>query len=240
MLSVLDALFRPIARLSIARGLVFSQVADRLKVQFLNASSDLSDGGKLTDSRVSVMTGLQRRDIARLRDLPKVPEPGISHLARLVLAWRTIFGHNPVSRDDFNDLALSIRKDVHPRSMLEQLVYAGTVEDKDGSLHLLTQTYQPLAGSMDQLDYLARNASDFLTAATENVMKDPAPHFEQAAHFNLLSEDAIAQLRQQYTDAQMRILEDLAKAAQDLQVSSPGSHRFRAGGYFYHKDDQDA
>lgn len=240
MLSVLDALFRPIARLAIARGLVFSQVADRLKLQFLNASSDLSDGGKLTDSRISVMTGLQRRDIARLRDLPAVAEPGISHLARLVLAWRTTHGSNPVSREDFNDLARSIRRDVHPHSMLEQLIHAGTVRDEGGLLHLLTQTYQPLSGSSDQLDYLARNASDFLSAATDNVIKDPAPHFEQAAHFNQLSEAAIATLRQQYKDAQMRVLSDLAHSAQALQETQPGSHRFRAGGYFYTKEGEDA
>lgn len=235
MINVLDSLLRPIARLAIARGVLFGQVADRLKLQFLHGAKDLAEDGKLTDSRLSVMTGLQRRDIARLRDQSQAPAPVANHLARLVSVWHQS-GKAVLSRKAFDALAQDIRRDVHPRTMLEQLVHAGTIEVVGDQVTLLATSYQPLPGSEDQLDYLGRNGGDFLTAATANVMQDPAPFFERAAHFNGLSEDAVAALEAEYKEKQMALLHDIGAKAAKLQDSAPGQHRFRAGGYFYKED----
>ena len=118
MNKLFDALLAPIARLAVAKGVLFPQVAERLKHQFLHAA----EGEKTsTDSNVSLMTGLQRRDIGRLRDLPdEAPDP-VNHLARLVMVWRLDFDGQTLARSgeiSFASLAAMIRKDVHPRSLL--------------------------------------------------------------------------------------------------------------------------
>lgn len=235
MIPVLDLLLRPIARLAIARGVLFGQVADRLKLQFLRGATDLAGEAKLTDSRISVMTGLQRRDITRLRDLPDAPPLVANHLARLVAIWHQQ-GGTPLARKAFDALASDIRRDVHPRTMLEQLVDAGTVRVQADVVTLLTDTYQPLPGSADQLDYLGRNGADFLNAATANVMQDPAPFFERAAHYNQLSAEAVATLEADYRAGQSALLQDISAKAAALQGSDPGTYRFRAGAYFYKED----
>ena len=232
MISVLDLLLRPIARLAIARGVLFGQVADRLKLQFLRASSEVAGTEKLTDSRISVMTGLQRRDIVRLRDMPDDPPQVANHLARLVAVWHQQ-GGGTLDRKRFDALAHDIRRDVHPRTMLEQLAHSGTVALAGDQVSLLAASYQPLPGSADQLDYLGRNGADFLNTATANVMQDPAPFFERAAHYNHLSEEAVATLEADYRAAQMAVLQDISAKAAKLQDSDPGSVRFRAGAYFY-------
>lgn len=240
MISVLDALFRPIARLCISRGLTFADVSERLRLQFLKAAEAMADGDKVTDSRLSVMTGLQRRDIARLRDLPENGHSKAPPLARLILLWSQTFGRDVVTRGAFDDLARSVRKDVHPRTLLEELIAAGAVRTEGTGLVLQTDSYQPQAGSADQLNYLARNGGDFLAASVANVITDPPPHFEQAAHFNQLSEGAVTELRALYRQEQMALLRKLSDRAISLQDRSKGPHRFRAGGYFYQKDEGDA
>ncbi len=150
--------------------------------------------------------------------------------------WCADFDGAPLARNgegSFATLAATIRKDVHPRTLLEQLVAAGTVEVRGDTVHLLAQSYQPLAGAQDQLDYLAANGADYLAAGVANAVQSPAPFFERAAHFNQLSPAAIAELDALYRAKQMVVLQEIAARAAQLQDTSAGTMRFRAGGYFY-------
>ncbi len=231
---ILDALLAPIARLAVARGVLFPQAAERLKVQYLRGAERLADSPN--DSRVSVMTGLQRRDITRLRGLQPDSAPVQHHLARLVANWRA--DHPKVlARKAFDALAANVRKDVHPKTLLAQLVDAGTVSVTGDQVTLIKTSYQPAAGSDDQLAYLAANGADFLEAATQNITDD-AGFFERAAHFNHLSPDAVTELAALFEARQMALLEEVAERARTLQTQSPGAQRFRAGGYFYSEEER--
>ena len=232
MKTVLDRLFGPIARLCVARGVLFAEAADRLKSQFVSAAEGMV-AGKVTDSRISVMTGLQRRDIARLRTEEHDAAPTVNHMSRLVARW-VAQGAAPLPRKAFDALARSIRRDVHPATMLAQLQEVGTVRLTDaGEVVLLGRSYQPLPGSDAQLDYLGRNGADFLAAATGNVLQSSAPFFERAVHYSHLSPAAVATLDAAFREAQMQVLADLNALAARLQETDPGPMRFRAGGYFY-------
>lgn len=233
---MLDKLLFPIARLCVARGFSYGAVAERLKLQFVRAA-EAEIAGKATDSRISVMTGLQRRDIVRLRAAQQDIAPPINHLSRLVARW-VAQGGAPLDRKAFETLAQDIRRDVHPATMRAQLQDAGTVTVEGDMVTLQTTSYQPLPGSDAQMDYLARNGGDFLTAATENVLQNPAPFFERAVHYNHLSEAATQTLEAEYRAAQMHVLEQINTRAAALQTSDPGQTRFRAGGYFYKETDQ--
>ena len=57
MLQTLDHILAPLARLLVARGIPFGDLTERLKGHYVQAASEQSDG-KITDSRLSVMTGL--------------------------------------------------------------------------------------------------------------------------------------------------------------------------------------
>jgi hypothetical protein len=245
MQAVLDALLFPIARLVVAAGIPFGDVAEALKRALVRAAEGTAKAGA-TDSRVSLMTGLQRRDVARLRAAARLPdvEPEPSpHLSRLVGLWladpayagRTIARKGPAP--SFDDLASRVRKDIHPRAMLDQLVAAGTVLVEDRLVHLLVPAYRPSPSSDDQITYLGLNAGDFLSASVDNVLADTAPHFERAVHYNRLSRDAVKTLAAMFRDRQSAVLIELNEAAAALQKTSPGQWRFRAGGYFYDTDE---
>ncbi len=245
MIDLLDRLLGPFARLMVARGVQFPELAERLKAHYVEAAKGMSDG-KMTDSRLSVLTGLQRRDVARLRALP-APEPRTHHLARLLALWQ----NEPafVGRDlpkngpapSFEALAKIVRKDIHPRTMLDTLEAAGAVciDNETQNVSLLQASYQPLSGSEDQLTYLTQNLGDHFDAATDNVLGQDPPHFERAVHYSGLTMDHIAALKAKYDTGQMALFKRLSACAAEMKKdamklpSEDRATRFRAGGYFY-------
>lgn len=242
MLSVLDLLLLPLARLSIAKGLTFADVAERLKLAFLRAAQGLAGRGA-TASRLSVMAGLQRRDIARLSALPDVlPPRAPGHLSRLILLWRDDPAYSGADlprrgpAPSFEDLARRVRRDVHPRTLSDQLIADGSVtETADGLLHLARDAHLPAQGSDAQLAWLGANLGDHLAVAVDNVLEGP-PRFERAAHANLLSAAAVERLEALWRDRAMAALAEIAAEAERLQESQPGAMRFRAGAWFRQED----
>lgn len=244
MPDMLDHLLSPLCRLLVARGVLFADLAERLKGHYVQAAQALSEG-KTTDSRLSVMTGLQRREIARLKGFdarPGKPNP----LSRLVALWQsdpeyqTNGQPQPLPRTgpqpSFESLAFEIRKDVHPRTMLDTLETAGTVRiDDEDRVHLVETAYLPLSGSEDQLAYLAFNVGDHMAAASDNVLGQSPPFFERAVHYGGLSEAQVATLTARFHAGQMVLLEELNREAAEMKTSRKemGKMRFRAGGYFY-------
>lgn len=70
MCDALAHLFRPIARLAISRRLRFADVAERLQRTFLHeARAQLRQSAPV--SRLAVMTGTQRRGVARRLEAPQ-------------------------------------------------------------------------------------------------------------------------------------------------------------------------
>lgn len=251
---VLDRLLAPIARLLVGWGVLFPVVAARMKrhyVQAARAVAHKTGSGKITDSRISVLTGLQRRDIAALREAPQArPGPARNLLSRLVAQWQVRPGYSKEGQalsiahkgpaPSFDALAADIRRDVHPRTMLDMLEAAGTVrQEPEGRVTLVETAYRPLAGSEDQLGYLADNLGDHMLAAVENVMHDPPPYFERAVHYNGLVQADVAQLEAHFRTRQMEVLQELNQMAAMMQQSAGAgaTMRLRAGGYFYSQDE---
>ncbi|MCV6595312.1 MAG: DUF6502 family protein [Silicimonas sp.] len=228
-------IFLPLARLAIRHGLGFRDLVDPLKRAFLLAAEESSDTP--TDSRLAVLSGLQRRDIARLRDAAEDLE-SVSVPARLAAAWRRsgidilpVKGPAP----SFEALARSISQDVHPRTLLDLLRAAGSVEEDTNGLRLTTAAYLPSQGSAAQLTYLADNLGDHGAAAVENVTGDGG-FFDRAAHYTGLTDEGLQILTAQYRAEQMALLERLDAKAQSLPGTGP--HRARFGGYDYATKDE--
>ena len=135
-----------------------------------------------------------------------------------------------------------MRRDVHPRTMLDALLASGTVAlDPSGQQVALVQSsYQPLAGSDDQLAYLTRNLGDHLRTATGNVLGQTPPEFERAVHYGELTEAEVATLAEFHRTSQMALFEEISRRAAAMKAhGTRGTFRFRAGAYF-HQTEEDA
>ncbi len=235
MKSALIYLLRPLARLALAKGVRFTDMAEHMKRAYVDVAID-SAKPKAPVSRISVMTGLQRRDIARLLVAPEYSEQKRPDaLSKLVALWLARFKGEALPHhgetDSFDALAREIRRDVHPRSLLDELVAAGTVDADAGQVRLLKAAHVPLKGSEAQIDYLGKNVGDHLAVAVGNVLGD-RPTFERAVHYNGLSTEAVQKLEALWQAEMEQVLLVMNARALALQAQQKGAARFRAGGYF--------
>lgn len=239
MSSELDPLLSALANLVVARGLPFPELAERLKGHCVAAATARIDG-KVTDSKLSVLTGLQRRDVARLRAFDTKPARDTPQ-TQLVTLWRTHPDYAPGGEPSvlersgpspsFDSLARLVRQDVHPRTLLDALAAAGTVALEGDCVRLIQNAYLPLGGSEDQLAYLAENVGDHLRAATANV--EGAAFFERALHYAGLTEDQFEVLHSKFSTEVMALLESLRDEAESMKSKNPegATHRMRLGAY---------
>jgi hypothetical protein len=211
LLRTLNSLLVPLARLCLAKGVPFATAEELLKLAFVHGASEVQPGlpehGKV--SRISTATGINRREVKRLTKV-EAPERMTkqSHASELLARWTTdqdYRSHNRVltalnrlgPAPSFEALAQSITRDVHPRSLLDELIRLDFVTfDEDLDLVTLKRTnFVPKNDSQEMFRFLGDNVGDHLNAAVANVLNAGESHLEQAVFADELSADSVDALK---------------------------------------------
>jgi hypothetical protein len=206
------ALLMPLARLAVARGLPFAVVEEMLKHAFVQAAGEAHPGllPHRKVSRISTVTGINRREVTRLTQPSESPAKarGRSLASEVFAHWITDRGYrNPEGAPralprqgpapSFESLAQEITRDVHPRSLLDELLRLQLATlDAESDLVTLSLHAVPRGDSVRMLGFLGENVGDHLNAAVENVLGDGGRHFEQAIFADGLSEASMVWVRQ--------------------------------------------
>lgn len=256
-------LLAPVARLAVARGLPFAAVEEMLKQSFVDAASaahpTLAPHRRV--SRIATATGINRREVTRLtqRQRRGAPEaPARSLASELFAHWRTQSPYRDEHGEprtlprqgpapSFETLAQEITRDVHPRSLLEELVRLGLAavvpaSDAAGErVQLLRDAYVPSGDRVRMLGFLGDNVGDHLGAAVDNVLGGDRRHFEQAVFADGLSAESIASLRPLIAAQWQALLAALvphleARVAADAACEPPPQGRVRVGLYSFNPD----
>lgn len=248
LLQACRAVLAPLARLAVGHGLTFAAVAELLKQGFVQAARAAHPGAAAhrAVSRISTATGLNRREVTRLMqrpegEVPVSPSPATQAFTRWLSdpAFRGRDGAPMALRvqgaaPSFEALANSITRDVHPRTLLEELSRLGLARaDSEGRVHLLHSAFVPRADRERMLAFLGANVGDHMAAAVSNVLGD-GRHFEQALFADELSAESLAQAKALITEQWQGLLHALAPALQalidaDKAAGRPTDQRLRIG-----------
>lgn len=249
LLRACRAVLRPLARLAVGRGLPFAELAEVLKQAFVEAARAAHPGvpPHRAVSRISTATGLNRREVTRLMqrpegEVPVTPTPATQAFTRWLSdpAFRGADGAPMALRvqgaaPSFETLANSITRDVHPRTLLEELSRLGLARaDAEGRVHLLHTAFVPRADRDRMLAFLGANVGDHLSAAVSNVLGDGSRHFEQALFADELSAESLTRAKALVTEQWQGLLKTLAPALQalideDKAAGRPADQRLRIG-----------
>jgi hypothetical protein len=246
----LSAVLRPLARLAVARGVPYAAAEDLLQRAFVQAAREAQaePSAARIVSRISTATGLNRRQVTQLLERePQPPARQRSIAAEVFAHWTTarafrdrrgaprVLPRQGPGRT-FEALAQSITRDVHPRSLLDELVRLGLAEhdlERD-TVSLRRDTFVPSGDMVRLLGFLGDNVGDHLCAAVHNVLTDEVRHFEQAMFAHELSSQSVEQARsairsqwQALIDKMVPMLEAMIEG--DRVEARVRGHRLRIG-----------
>lgn len=215
LIEALRRLLMPLARLAVSRGVTHATVDEMLRAAFVDvahaAYPQLLEHRRV--SRISAATGINRREVTRLTDARKRrAEPERSYPSEAFARWST---HSEYLDGDgkpralprlgaspsFETLAQSVTRDMHPRSLLEELMRLGLAEHDAASdtVSLRREAFVPRGDEARMVGFMGENLGDHFSAAVDNVLAIGREHFEQAIYADGLSDESLAELRQLVT-----------------------------------------
>lgn len=238
----------PLVTWLLRSGVGHGEFAAALKPVFLKAAQQELQRihGKSTDSALSLLSGLHRKDVRALA--PALGEPDAA--ARLgkptpasQVATRWLAGALPETlpvagpAPSFEALARSVSTDFHPRSVLQELLRLGVAEEADGQVRLLKSAFVPDTRHDETRGMVAGSVADHLAAGVHNLTSGESRQFlEQSVFADGLSADSARELEMLATRLWQEVLASMVKAAVPLcEKDEPagGDHRVRLGMFCY-------
>lgn len=206
------AIMQPLVTFLIRRGITYIDFAQALKKVFLQQAINEAQrlGSKQTDSALSLLSGLQRRDLQQVR-LSLAEQPIIAS-TRSTVPTETIgkWLANPAYPDylafarpnsqqmSFEQLVWSVSKDKHPRSVLNELIRINVVEwdEATDTVILLRKAFLPDNSTEAVYQLFRRIISDHIAAAVHNLESTDHKFLEQAVFADELTPESIMILEQ--------------------------------------------
>lgn len=163
---------------------------------------------KINPSRISAMTGIYRKEVAKIfkeEDYEPRGNPGI--LWRVLAAWETSPEFTTTSGkpralsygsedSDFAELCRFVSTDLHDGTVLFELVRIGAVEKSEQSVKL-KKTEESLAENLDQAFELLSQDLDNLTRCVEEGSRAEkrSPHLHLTTNYDNVYQDALPAIR---------------------------------------------
>jgi hypothetical protein len=270
-LEALQAILAPLAKVAVDQGVQFNQMEELLKQAMVQAAVQATrqgEGEPAPVSRLSVITGIHRKEVKRLLE-PTAPAQlaaSVTPAAELFTRWLTSRDWqgpdgkplalprrpSPDDSPNFEMLARSITTDVHPRTLLDELIRLELVAHdlETDRVVLRADSFVPAVQLQTMLGFLGANVGDHLAAARANVaaslrsaqQPDAAPirppFVEQALFADGLSAQSVTAAIEQTRLFWGTLLRTLAPEleqleAQDQADGRPADQRIRIGLYCY-------
>lgn len=249
-------LLMPLVRLLVHFGITFPSLSLLLKSVYVEVAERhfaLADK-TMTDSRITLLTGVHRKDVGRLRGRPSEAvgdDLPLTLGAQVVGRWlgEAAFreadgGPRPLPRTapgdapSFDALVSGISRDLRPRAVLDEFLRSGLVRARSDGLLDLTRAADLPAGDVDKMAfYLGHNVGDHLSAAVHNTLEVGPPFLERAVFHDGLTPESVARLRAEAEALAMQTLVALNDRAKTLAAADAGRpqavERFTAGVYVF-------
>lgn len=255
--AALIRLLRPVVRILMRYGMPYDGFAELAKRTYIDvAQHDYAiEGRKQSISRISTLTGIYRREVSRLLELPPLDDSEVmqrhNRAARVIGGWlqdRHYIDANrkplplPLDGDEpsFSHLVRKYSGDIPVRAILDELVRVGSVEQRDdGMIHLLHRAYVPKSGEADMLSIFGSDVADLVKTIDHNLTatRDDS-RLQLKVQYDNLPREAVEEFRQLSGERGRALLEEfnawLAQRDRDANPQTGGTGRIRAGLAIYY------
>ncbi len=261
VLRALNTVLAPLVRLLLASGIDYTRLAAELKPLFVEQAQRelLRSGQRDTDSAISALSGVHRKDIRswRVDGLSARIAQEVSVSSQVFARW----AQDPAYRDrskrpralprsgptpSFDTLARAVTQDVHPYTILTELLRLGLVQVQTvkGVEMVLPHRdgFVPPAGSRELLELFGANLADHAAAAVGNLLGAEL-RLEQSVFAQGITEESARALgelaRRLWTQARAEMIAEASRRYDADSGRADANHRMRFGAYYWAPADGD-
>jgi hypothetical protein len=249
---------RPIVRHLLAAGVPFGLLEARLRELVVAVGDEdfTLAGRRQTDSRISLITGINRKEVRRIRSqspqAERLPSFGRNQAAGLISRWRA----DPRATDragrpkpipykagrgpSFVQLVEQVTADLPARAILDELVRTGAAELRgDRWVVLKSDAYVPKLGRAEKLAMLREDPADLIETMLRNIFEEVSePLLQRRVSYDNVGAEGVVKLRRRVRSAAETFLRGIdklfAKYDRDRNPKAPAGERQLAGlGVYY-------
>jgi hypothetical protein len=255
-------LIRPLVRILLRHGMSFNEFSELAKRVYVDVALGefRIPGKKQTISRVSILTGLTRKEVQRLCQTgtdtatAMAAAENYNRAARVISGWVRDKNFTDTDGDplvlplddatsSFTALVRKYSGDMPARAVLDELLRVGAAERlADDRIRLVTRAYVPRTSELDKLAILGTDVSDLIATIDHNLEHgSDDPRFQRKVMYDNLPVKAVDEFRRLSSEQAQKLIEAmdqwLSRHDRDENPDIDGSGRMRAGiGVFYFEE----
>lgn len=264
LISAIRKVLHPLVRLLLSFQITLPFVHELIKSIYVEVADKhfrLKDKAQ-TDARISLLTGVHRKDVKRLREQEAYNHHSPASVGvgvQLVANWitqpdyldadgqprRLALKAEDDDTPDFEHLVQSVcKKDVRGRVVLDEWLRLGIVTLIDEHwVELNQQAFIPNTGLDEKAFYLGMNIADHLAAASDNLTGTQPPWLERCVYYDGLNREDVAELQAIAEADGMALLQKLNKRAMELKQQrtddeAASRQRINVGLYLYSEEQE--
>ena len=223
-------ILRPLVRIMLRNGIPSDALTELVRKTYVDVADEefAIEGKRQTLSRISVITGLNRKEVSRLRAMPPLDrsdEVWWNRAAHVLASWlrdEAFLDRKgdpldlPFASSDaepsFTELVRKHSGDMRPRSVADELVRMGAIEVVDDHLRMTSRGYVPAADPERIVDILGVDTSEFMETIDHNLQ---AQGEDTLVQLKVLSDNVPAEYLKEFNALSARmsrnVLEELSR-----------------------------
>lgn len=201
LLQATERILRPLVRMLIRHSISADTVGELLRSVYVHvAAEDFTiDRKPATQSRIAVLTGLNRKEVSRLLKLRQGSEEPLrlerNRAAQVISAWIRDKSYADSTGEPgalafsgegttFTTLVEQYSGDMRPRSVADELLRVGAIEEVAGKFQMTTHGYVPASDPEYLIDILGTDTAEIAATITHNVTCESDDRYYQRKTFH--------------------------------------------------------
>jgi len=181
---------RPLVRMALRYGFAYNSFNELVKRMYVEVANEVlaKEGRKQTITRISVLTGINKKITKKILELPRVEHSGVdesfNRSVRVISGWLRDKEFRDKKGDpealpfdgteiSFTELVKRYSGDMSARVLAEELLRVEAVEyTRHGELRLTSRGYVPGGDEVDKLKILGTDVNDLIETIDHNLCCD--------------------------------------------------------------------
>jgi len=216
-------ILRPLIRVMLRNGVSTGSFEELVRKAYVDEAFSIAakNQQKTTISGVSAQTGLSRKEVKRLNELPSTHNTDVeqkyNRAVRVISGWcnddNFIDAQGNAKTLPFDSFAALVKQysgDITPKAMLDLLLNAECIKIEDNMAHLVKQAYVPGKDSAEVIRILGVDTSELLNTIDHNLVDvDNNKRFQRKVSSALLNKHATEEFKKLSYKQSQALLEQL-------------------------------